>query len=83
MAAADPALLPSDDDLLFEEDVLRSPYSVKAWTRYLDARRTVPLPRRRVLYERALAALPGSYKVSMGERHREKAYEVGVDGGLD
>lgn len=60
----DPSLLPSDDDLLFEEDVLRSPFSVKAWKRYLDARRAAPLPRRRVLYERALAALPGSYKVS-------------------
>jgi hypothetical protein len=33
------------------------------WTRYIDARQGVAERRRHVLFERALKALPGSYKV--------------------
>lgn len=57
------ALMPEEADLPFEEEILRDPYSVKAWLRYLDARLDAPLQRRAVLYERALRALPGSYKL--------------------
>ena len=52
-----------DDDLLYEEELLRNPYSLRMWWRYLEARQKAPVRRRTLLYERALKALPGSYKV--------------------
>ena len=56
-------LQPDDDDLLYEEELLRNPYSLKMWWRYLEARRDAPAQKRYILYERALKALPVSYKV--------------------
>ncbi len=56
-------LMPSDEDLLFEEELLRNPYNLKMWGRYLQARTDAPAKRRNLLYERAIRALPGSYKV--------------------
>lgn len=52
-----------DDDLLYEEELLRNPYSLRMWWRYLEVRQKAPVRRRTLLYERALKALPGSYKV--------------------
>ena len=57
-------LMPTGEDLLYEEELLRNPYSLKLWWRYLEARKDVPPKRRYLLYERALKVLPGSYKVS-------------------
>lgn len=57
------SLQPSDEDLLYEEELLRNPYSLKMWCRYLEARKGAPARRRYILYERALKALPVSYKV--------------------
>ena len=56
-------LTPDDEDLLYEEELLRNPYSLRMWDRYLQARRGAPARRRTILFERALNALPGSYKV--------------------
>lgn len=56
-------LYPSQDDLLFEEELLRNPFSLKLWWRYLVARCEAPFKKRFVIYERALKALPGSYKL--------------------
>ncbi|MCL7037384.1 hypothetical protein MKW94_002628, partial [Papaver nudicaule] len=56
-------LYPSQDDLLYEEEILRNPYSLKLWWRYLIARNESPFKKRSVIYERALKALPGSYKL--------------------
>ncbi len=56
-------LLPEDQDLLYEEELLRNPYSLRMWWRYLEARKEAPAKRRYLLFERALKALPGSYKV--------------------
>lgn len=56
-------LLPDDDDLLYEEELLRNPYALRMWIRYLDARKSASPRKRYLLYERALNALPGSYKV--------------------
>lgn len=55
-------LLPEDDDLLYEEELLRNPYSLRMWWRYLEARKDAAQKRRFLLYERAISALPGSYK---------------------
>ena len=57
-------LLPDDDDLLYEEELLRNPYSLRMWWRYLEARKDAAQKRRFLLYERAISALPGSYKVT-------------------
>nr|XP_025677479.1 pre-mRNA-splicing factor SYF1 isoform X2 [Arachis hypogaea] len=56
-------LYPSQDDLLYEEEILRNPFSLKLWWRYLIARSESPFKKRFVIYERALKALPGSYKL--------------------
>ncbi|CAN0877386.1 Pre-mRNA-splicing factor SYF1 [Linum grandiflorum] len=56
-------LYPSEDDLPYEEELLRNPFSLKLWWRYLVARREAPFKKRFVIYERALKALPGSYKL--------------------
>ncbi|XP_058079869.1 uncharacterized protein LOC131228057 [Magnolia sinica] len=58
-----PDLYPTDADLPYEEEILRNPFSLKLWWRYLIARSTAPFAARSVLYERALRALPGSYKL--------------------
>ena len=63
MAAIPTSLLPSEEDLLYEEEILRNPFSLKLWLRYLAARVGSPPRRRYILYERAVAALPGSYKL--------------------
>ncbi|KAF5475605.1 hypothetical protein F2P56_007397 [Juglans regia] len=56
-------MYPSQEDLLYEEEVLRNPFSLKLWWRYLIARSDAPFKKRFVIYERALKALPGSYKL--------------------
>lgn len=53
----------SPEDVPYEEDVLREPFRLRCWTRYLSAIRSAPLAKRSVIYERALRALPGSYKL--------------------
>ncbi|KAJ0411750.1 hypothetical protein ATCC90586_006709 [Pythium insidiosum] len=46
-----------------EEEVSRNPYSVHAWLHYLAAAKDSPRSTRYALYERAVAALPRSYKL--------------------
>ena len=47
-------------DLEFEEQLLRNPYSVKVWWKYLESKTTSTPKTRNILYERALQRLPGS-----------------------
>jgi hypothetical protein len=56
-------LLPDADDLLYEDELLRNPFSLKMWWRYIQARTDGAAKKRYLLYERALKSLPGSYKV--------------------
>ncbi|KAL3522152.1 hypothetical protein ACH5RR_014986 [Cinchona calisaya] len=64
MAATIPQeLYPADEDLLYEEEILRNPFSLKLWWRYLIARSESPFKKRAIIYERAVKALPGSYKL--------------------
>lgn len=56
-------LYPSQDDLLYEEELLRNPFSLKLWWRYLIAKSDAPFKKRFIIYERAVKALPGSYKL--------------------
>ena len=66
-------LTPDDEDLLYEEELLRNPYSLRMWDRYIQARKGATVRRRTILFERALNALPGSYKVRR-RRLPEPAY---------
>ncbi len=52
-----------DDDVPYEEEILRNPYVVKSWVRYLEFKEAAPFYVRNVIYERALKELPGSYKL--------------------
>uniref|UniRef100_A0A7S4KII1 Suppressor of forked domain-containing protein n=1 Tax=Paramoeba aestuarina TaxID=180227 RepID=A0A7S4KII1_9EUKA len=50
-------------ELAFEEDVQNNPYSMKSWWRFLEFKQGDPQKERNKLYERALRAIPGSYKL--------------------
>ncbi|CAM0913536.1 unnamed protein product [Alopecurus aequalis] len=50
-------------DVAYEEDVLRDPFRLSGWLRYLSSLRAAPPAKRAAIYERALRALPGSYKL--------------------
>uniref|UniRef100_A0A0N5ARS9 Pre-mRNA-splicing factor SYF1 n=1 Tax=Syphacia muris TaxID=451379 RepID=A0A0N5ARS9_9BILA len=54
-----------DDDLGFEEDILRNPFSLRSWLRYIEHKKKCNSPLRQInlVYERALKELPGSYKL--------------------
>ncbi|GLT30377.1 hypothetical protein SLA2020_051790 [Shorea laevis] len=56
-------LYPSQEDLPYEEEILRNPFSLKLWWRYLIAKSEAPFSNHFIIYERALKALPGSYKL--------------------
>nr|XP_051204028.1 uncharacterized protein LOC127317512 [Lolium perenne] len=53
----------SADDVPYEEDVLRDPFRLSGWLHYLSSLRAAPTAKRSAIYERALRALPGSYKL--------------------
>ncbi len=53
----------NEDDLPFEEEILRNPCSLKSWLRYIEAREEAPASKLNMLYERAVKELPGSYKL--------------------
>lgn len=48
-----------EDDLAYEEDILRNPYSVKCWLRYIEHKKDGSKNALNLVYERALKELPG------------------------
>ncbi|GAB1597760.1 pre-mRNA-splicing factor SYF1-like [Argonauta hians] len=52
-----------EDDLPYEEDILRNPYSVKCWLRYIEHKKDAPKTVTNMIYERAIKEMPGSYKL--------------------
>ncbi|CAH1970535.1 unnamed protein product [Acanthoscelides obtectus] len=56
----------SEDDLPYEEEILRNPYSVKHWLRYIEHKKNAPKRGVNIIYERSLKELPGSYKLWYG-----------------
>lgn len=68
-AVADADCLPSrlngprTRSIPFEEELLRNPYSLKSWLRYLDHKRGASASQRIFIFERAVRQLPGSYKL--------------------
>ncbi|XP_046619626.1 pre-mRNA-splicing factor syf1 homolog [Neodiprion virginianus] len=53
----------NEEDLPYEEEILRNPYSVKHWQRYIDHLKNTKSVNLNIVYERALKELPGSYKL--------------------
>ena len=49
--------------LVVQEDVLNNRHSAKSWLRYLAFKKDAAAAVRNMLYERALKAIPGSYKL--------------------
>lgn len=52
-------LCQEDDDLPYEEEIIRNPYSVKCWMRYIEFKQNGPKSTLNMIYERALKELPG------------------------
>lgn len=52
-------LLKEEEDLPYEEEILRNPYSVKCWSRYLEHKKSASKSVLNLVYERALKELPG------------------------
>ncbi|XP_073845957.1 pre-mRNA-splicing factor SYF1 fand [Musca autumnalis] len=52
-----------EEDVPYEEEILRNAYSVKHWLRYIDHKARAPNNAVNIVYERALKELPGSYKI--------------------
>ncbi|KAG2225051.1 hypothetical protein INT45_003251, partial [Circinella minor] len=50
-------------DIPYEEELLRNPFSLRSWLRYVDHKRTGTLQEQSFIYERAILELPGSYKL--------------------
>jgi pre-mRNA-splicing factor SYF1 len=55
--------LVSEEDIPHEEELIRSPYSLKPWLHYLEHKTDQPLHEKVFILERACRALPGSYKL--------------------
>ncbi|GAB6022007.1 Pre-mRNA-splicing factor SYF1 [Chamberlinius hualienensis] len=54
----------NEADIPYEEEILRNPYSVKQWLRYIDHKKDAGKDEViNLIYERALKELPGSYKL--------------------
>ncbi|KAJ1958997.1 pre-mRNA-splicing factor syf1 [Dipsacomyces acuminosporus] len=53
----------TDDDLRFEEEVMREPYKLRGWLRYLEHKKEGAPRALSIIYERAVKNLPGSYKL--------------------
>ncbi|XP_047514191.1 pre-mRNA-splicing factor syf1 homolog [Pieris napi] len=53
----------SEEDLPYEEEILRNPFSVKHWLRYIEHKKGAPKHEINLIYERALKELPGSFKL--------------------
>lgn len=54
-------ILQEDDDLPYEEEIIRNPYSVKCWMRYIEHKQNAQKSVLNMIYERALKELPGRY----------------------
>ena len=55
--------LQEESDLPYEEEILRHPYQVKCWMRYIDHKLSAPKAVINLIYERALKQLPGRWSI--------------------
>jgi pre-mRNA-splicing factor SYF1 len=55
--------LQEESDLPYEEEILRHPYQIKCWMRYIDHKFSAPKAVINLIYERALKQLPGRWSI--------------------
>ncbi|KAL1920251.1 uncharacterized protein VTP21DRAFT_1397 [Calcarisporiella thermophila] len=60
---ADCVYMISEQDIPYEEEILRNPYVLRTWMRYIEYKADAPQKNQIFVYERALRELPGSYKL--------------------
>ncbi len=53
----------AEDDIPYEEELIRNPYQLQPWLRYLQHKTDRPLHEKVFVLERACRELPGSYKL--------------------
>jgi pre-mRNA-splicing factor SYF1 len=53
----------SEEDIPYEEELIRNPYTLKPWLHYLQHKMARPLHEKVFVLERACRQLPGSYKL--------------------
>jgi pre-mRNA-splicing factor SYF1 len=53
----------AEEDIPYEEELIRNPYTLKPWLRYLQHKTDRPLHEKVFVLERACRGLPGSYKL--------------------
>ncbi|KAL5290155.1 XAB2 family protein [Megaselia abdita] len=53
----------SEEDIQYEEEILRNAYSVKHWLRYIDHKSSASPFDLNIIFERAIKELPRSYKI--------------------
>jgi pre-mRNA-splicing factor SYF1 len=58
-------MLQEESDLPYEEEILRHPYQVKCWMRYIEHKSSATKAVINLIYERALKELPGRYGGSL------------------
>jgi hypothetical protein len=63
MSADAASFLEEEQDFEYEEEILRNPYNLRLWLRYLASKKNASTEARHVLYERAVKLLPRSYKL--------------------
>ena len=56
-------MIQEDEDLPYEEDILRNPFSVKSWLRYIEHKKGSSKNVLNLIYERALKELPGRFVI--------------------
>ena len=56
-------LVLNEEDLAYEEEILRNPNAIKPWIRYIEHKADSPKNILNLVFERALKELPGSYKL--------------------
>ena len=56
-------LVLNEEDLAYEEEILRNPNAIKPWIRYIEHKADSPRNILNLVFERALKELPGSYKL--------------------
>ncbi|XP_068130687.1 pre-mRNA-splicing factor SYF1 [Hyperolius riggenbachi] len=82
----DKQIIFEDDDLQYEEEILRNPYSVKCWMRYIEYKQSGSAHALNLIYERALKELPGSYKLwyaYLKQRRRQVKRRCVTDPGFE
>jgi pre-mRNA-splicing factor SYF1 len=52
-----------EEDIPYEEDLIRNPHAIRSWLRYIEHKKNAPNSHAFFVYERAIKALPGSYKL--------------------